>query len=185
MFMGQDVSRNEEWLDITGSYAIVGFEYIRALRHWPAVARPVIQYLLPERRRMWRQEHAARRIVSDELDKRRREKVKSQKAGSPPKVYSDALQWLGDVQVKCRQRIDIPAAQLSLGLAGIHTTSMTLTRAMFDLIDNPEWIQPLRDEINLVLRDEGGWKKSTLHKLKLMDSVFKESQRRNPIHLSK
>ncbi|OMP84406.1 Ent-kaurene oxidase [Diplodia seriata] len=68
---------------------------------------------------------------------------------------------------------------------------MALTRVVFDLCRNPQWIEPLREEARSVLAaDEGGdgdgavWGKSTLVRLRLMDSVLKESQRLSPVHLT-
>lgn len=78
------------------------------------------------------------------------------------------------------------AGQLALALTAIHTTSSALTRVIFDLCQHPEWVEPLREEVRRVLAEDGGeWRKSTLLKMRLMDSVLKESQRISPVHLSK
>lgn len=146
--------------------------------------RPIVQFFLPERRQMMRSERVARRIINEELERRRVEQTEDARAGRPVKKYDDALQWLQDWRQKSGQNFDIVGGQLGLGLGAIHTTSMALSRVLYDLIDSPEWVQPLRDEVKRVLEEDGEWKKTTLHKLKLMDSVMKESQRRNPVHLS-
>lgn len=72
-----------------------------------------------------------------------------------------------------------------MALAAIHTTSNLLTNVIYDLAAYPEYIQPLRDEICAVAAEDGVLKKTSLLKLKLMDSVMKESQRTNPLSLSK
>ncbi|GME41752.1 cytochrome p450 [Neofusicoccum parvum] len=184
VFLGEGICRNEEWLHVSGQYAVDGIEYIRALRFWPALLQPIVQFLLPERQRMRKHELTARRIVQTELDQRDREAKEDTKAGIPTKKYTDALQWLQDTMDKTGKKFDIVGGQLGLGLGAIHTTSMALTRAIFDLCDNPEWVQPLREEVKKVLSEDGGWKKTTLQKMKLMDSVLKESQRRNPVHFT-
>jgi hypothetical protein len=56
---------------------------------------------------------------------------------------------------------------------------------MYDLAAYPEYIQPLRDEICAVAGEDGVLKKTSLLKLKKMDSVMKESQRMHPLSLSK
>ena len=66
--------------------------------------------------------------------------------------------------------------QLGLALAAIHTTTELVTHTMYNLIEHPEYIDCLRQEIRKVV-GEGGWKKSSLYSLKLMDSVLKETQR--------
>lgn len=55
---------------------------------------------------------------------------------------------------------------------------MTIGHLMYDCIEH-DLIQPLRDEVVQAYTEDGGWKKTTLYKLKLMDSVMKESQRLN------
>ena len=71
-------------------------------------------------------------------------------------------------------------AQLRLSVASIHTTSNLLTNVVYDLAAYPEHIQPLRDEIKAIVEEDGILKKAGLAKMKLMDSVLKESQRLHP-----
>ena len=59
-----------------------------------------------------------------------------------------------------------------------------VTQVIYDLAQNPEIIEPLRKEIIDVLT-EGGWKKTSLYNLKLMDSVIKETQRLKPLECGK
>ncbi|KAF4304547.1 cytochrome P450 [Botryosphaeria dothidea] len=47
---------------------------------------------------------------------------------------------------------------------------------MFELLEHPDYIDRLRDEITQTL-GTGGWKKSSLYNLKLMDRVLKETLR--------
>jgi cytochrome P450 len=77
---------------------------------------------------------------------------------------------------------DPAVAQLSFSLAAIHTTSDMLTQALLDLCGKDDLIKELREEIVTVIQGEG-WKKTTLYKLKLMDSVLKESQRLKPVSI--
>jgi hypothetical protein len=56
---------------------------------------------------------------------------------------------------------------------------------MYDLIAYQEYIQPLRDEIVAVVKEDGSLKKTSLTKLKLLDSFMKETQRLNPVSIGK
>jgi cytochrome P450 len=69
--------------------------------------------------------------------------------------------------------------QLTLSSAAIHTTTDLISQVMMDLCSNPEIIDELRQEIVRALT-EGGWKKTTLYSMKLLDSAIKESLRMNP-----
>ena len=58
-----------------------------------------------------------------------------------------------------------------------------MTHALFDLAAAPEYIQPLRDEIEPIVAAEG-WTKAAMDKMWKLDSLFRESQRLNGIGLS-
>ena len=79
-------------------------------------------------------------------------------------------------------------------MAAIHTTTMATTAAIYDLAAHPEYIQPLRDEIQQVIDEDGqdvdgdGFmrlKKPSMPKLWKLDSFLKESQRFTPAQLRK
>ena len=74
---------------------------------------------------------------------------------------------------------------LSLTLASNHTTTMALTEAIYDLCAHPEYIEELRQEALQAVTEDGGWRKTTLTKMRKIDSFMKESQRVNPPSLSK
>jgi len=66
-----------------------------------------------------------------------------------------------------------------LAAGSIHTSSDTITQVMFDLAEHPKIFEPLRQEIISVL-STGGWKKTNLNKLILLDSCIRETQRLKP-----
>ncbi|KAA8563977.1 hypothetical protein EYC84_011978 [Monilinia fructicola] len=79
--------------------------------------------------------------------------------------------------------------QVTLSFAAIYTTTMASTHAIFDLISHPEFIAPLREEIDQVTAEDGyeidgsgkkNLKKQSFAKLKKLDSFLKESQRFSP-----
>jgi Cytochrome P450 len=51
---------------------------------------------------------------------------------------------------------------------------------MYDLAVHPEYHAPLREEIETLVAEEG-WKKSTVMKMRKLDSFLKESIRMHPI----
>jgi len=83
---------------------------------------------------------------------------------------------------------------MSLGFAAIHTTSQATFHAILDMVARPHYIPLLREEIERVIQEDGyehdndGFqklKKSSMPKLKKLDSFLKESQRVSPASLSK
>lgn len=83
---------------------------------------------------------------------------------------------------------------LTVNFASIHTTSMvrqaslhlihsylnlsyqSFTHALFRLAANPEFIQPLRDEVSQVIKEEG-WTRNALQRMRKVDSFLRESNR--------
>jgi cytochrome P450 len=65
-------------------------------------------------------------------------------------------------------------------MAAIHTTTESLAQVLVDVCQNPDIVEPLRKEIVAVI-SENGWTKAALQKLRLMDSLLKESQRYSPM----
>ncbi|KAJ7290004.1 cytochrome P450 [Mycena rebaudengoi] len=59
-----------------------------------------------------------------------------------------------------------------------YCTSMTFAEALLDLATYPSYIQPLRDEVESVIRKEG-WTKAALGDMHKIDSFLRESQRIN------
>lgn len=65
---------------------------------------------------------------------------------------------------------------LTVDYGAVYTTSMSFTQALYHLASRPEYIQPLREEIENVVGQEG-WTKSAMGNLRKLDSFLKESQR--------
>jgi cytochrome P450 len=87
---------------------------------------------------------------------------------------------------KERDGLNIQAQmQLVTSIAAIHTTSMTVMNVIFDLAARPEYLQPLRDELQDVRATESSphLSKTSMPKLRKLDSFLKESHRLSPISL--
>ncbi len=59
----------------------------------------------------------------------------------------------------------------------------SITQTLYDLATRPEYIQPLREEIEPLLAAEG-WTKAAMSKMWKLDSFLKESMRYNGISMS-
>ncbi|TVY54707.1 Cytochrome P450 monooygenase 1 [Lachnellula cervina] len=144
------------------------------LNGWPAPLRPIVQRFLPHTRELQQAVKDARTLIGGLVKEREALKAK----GETPE-YADILEWLP--QIAKGRTYDPALVQLALSFVAIHTTADVVGQLLFDLIEHPEYIQPLRDEIITVLK-EGGWKKNSLYNMKLLDSVLKESLRIRPIN---
>lgn len=155
------------------------------LRLWPRPIRHIIARFLPCCKTLRSQIKKAREIILPVLEQKRARKAALLEHGKSVEIdrYSaDCIEWLEESAKSNGAEYDPVIAQLSFSMAAIHTTSDMLTQVIYDLCENMELIQPLREEIVGVI-GEDGWKKTALNKLVLMDSVLKESQRLKPISM--
>lgn len=184
VFLGEELCRDRQWLDITISYTVDAFMAADELHIWNPVIRPFVHWFLPRCRRLRAQMKEAYAVIGPVVEARRARRVslaESSEGLSTKEQKSDsAIEWL-DMLAKGRA-YDPVRIQLGLSLAAIHTTSDLITQTLFNLAEHSEYLEPLRDEINEVVAAEG-WTKTALYKMKLLDSVIKESQRLKPISL--
>ncbi|BCS04970.1 cytochrome P450 [Aspergillus luchuensis] len=78
---------------------------------------------------------------------------------------------------------DLAQRMLILSVTSIHTTTLSMTQATYDLCTHPQYLEPLRAAVVDVLRADGGGGKLTVNHLRKMDSLLKGSQRFNPMFL--
>ncbi|OJD36815.1 cytochrome p450 [Diplodia corticola] len=184
VFLGEPLCRDEEWLAISLRYAADAFAAARRLRAFAPWMRPLVHPFLRELRVAREHVARARRIIEPEVAARREERRRivadqaasgGKEAGLALPKSTDAIGWFEDVAAG--RPFDVVYAQLLLSVVAIHTTSLTITTLLYDLAANPEYVGLLREEIVGVLREDGGWKKTSLYKMKLLDSCMKESQR--------
>ncbi|KAK1855637.1 cytochrome p450 [Colletotrichum chrysophilum] len=170
VFLGERLCHSQEWIEISIRFTVVMMRAQERLRTWPVFTRHVVHWFLPEMIYLRKLVRDSKKIIEPELTARRA-------ARGDVKKPQDSLSWLDDVRGD--RSFDVVCGQLFLTVAAIHTTSSVITATMYDLISNAEYIPLLREEIIRVYNEDGGWEKTSLYKLKLMDSSMKESQRLN------
>ncbi|KAH6674999.1 cytochrome P450 [Halenospora varia] len=176
IFLGEKFMNNPQWQHISIMYTVDAFMAAKALNDWPAPLRPIVHWFMPECRKIREEVKLAKALITPEVE--RRQKELAENGGKPRRKVLDSVDWF-TAAAKGR-KFDYANAELSLAMASIHTTTNTLGFAMFDLVENPQYIDALRQEIKDVYKEEGKWEKSTLFKLRLMDSCLKESMRLHP-----
>ncbi|GJJ12586.1 hypothetical protein Clacol_006829 [Clathrus columnatus] len=94
-----------------------------------------------------------------------------------PEKENDMLSFfMDDAEGSEREEGRLTLRLLMVNFASIHTSSMTLTGILQDLADRPEYVGPLREEIESVI-SERGWSKASLSYMYKLDSFIMESQR--------
>ncbi|ROW10520.1 hypothetical protein VMCG_01974 [Cytospora schulzeri] len=205
IFVGTELCRNKEWLDLAKNYTIDMFMAIWALRRQPLALRWLMVWLLPEWRKARQDIKDARRVLGPVINARLERNRLADEKGVPRPRAKDTIQWVYDAFETHVPRHEIADTQLALSVVAVHTTTELLTSVLLDLAQNEEFIKELRDEIIDVLtkanvhaagssdanEDAVGnkgktiWKKQALYQMKLLDSAIKESQRLHSLDIGK
>ncbi|KAJ5265329.1 hypothetical protein N7524_006347 [Penicillium chrysogenum] len=184
VFLGDAGANNSAWLRITTEYTKTAYIAAYLLRLWPPVLRPFVHWFIPHCRKLRAQVAEARHIIVGIIEQRHQGRVAAELASQPVPQYNDAIEWFEQDYATTRDgRHDPAVAQLILAQAAIETTTDFLTQVILDLAQHPELIGTLREEVAGAIQ-EGGWRKSSLYDMKLLDSVLKESQRLKPLAMT-
>ncbi|KAI0451879.1 cytochrome P450 [Xylaria acuta] len=180
VFLGAGLCRNRRWLEIAKTFTVDTFALSFIMRMAPVFVRPLVYLVLPHSHRLRKSVRDAHKLIVPEVKKRKAAVDAARAAGEKPPKVADTIGWMYDVAKG--EDLDLVSGQLSLTMAAIHTTTESVCRALLDLCAHPEILQQLRDEIVEVVGREG-WAKTTLYKLRLMDSFLKESHRVTPLSI--
>ncbi|KAK5225266.1 hypothetical protein LTR47_009519 [Exophiala xenobiotica] len=183
IFLPEPLCHDPEWLDIAVNYTVDFFTAAFTLRMWPKALRPFVHWVLPQTRKIRKEVATATRLIEPELSRRSKVKAEALAAGKETPKYVDALAWMEAAAGEQAGQYNYVWGQLNYSLGAIHTTSMTFVYVVYDLIEHPEYIPLLREEIAAVWKPGDVLTKNVLYNLKLMDSFMKESQRLSPVTL--
>ncbi|KAF2026975.1 putative cytochrome P450 monooxygenase [Setomelanomma holmii] len=177
VFLGHPTCRNEDWLRISVQYPMDTFQTAFTLRMFPTFMHPFLARLLPSRRRLVRHKQQAKEILTPLIEKHN---VKTLAGGQD---IGSLLDWMLDNATGDEaDPTEMTSRQLILTLASIHTTALAITHALFDLCAHPEYLEPLRQEIEEVTKEykDVDFLHQGLPRLEKLDSFLAESQRFHP-----
>ncbi|KAL5338067.1 cytochrome P450 [Aspergillus crustosus] len=181
IIVGDNLCRDEEWLQTITKYSEKLGLTLVCLRPLPLFLRPLAAKLLPSVRYLKKTlEHVKDDIFVPVILARREAEAYDRKYQKP----DDFIQWMMDT---ADNDFDREPGNIAYGVMAImalaitHTTTMLITQGLYDLMIHPEYLQPLKREIRSTLKS--GWANATVRDFtsqRLMDSFLRESQRLNP-----
>jgi ent-kaurene oxidase len=137
-----------------------------------------ISFFLPSSWRGVNYIKQAKKLLIPEIIRRREVKDKT------PEENNNLLSWMMEIATPDESNpSDLAHLEVVMSLASIHTSQMNAVHVMYDLASRPEYIEPLREEIVQLIKEDGPWKqwqKPSFSKLRKLDSFMRESQRVNP-----
>jgi len=197
-FVGLPLCRDDEWINTTINMTVDVINGVNAIKKYPEWIRPITSPFLPEVRRIEQNKTLIQKKIRHQVEA----VVRAHKlAGHRPTAADISDEDITDenhnlVHWIIRNYKDpskvtakvIGFVEEQVAFAAIHTTSMALSHAIFDLAAYPFVVKELREEIAAVIVEENYpdqmLRKTSLPKLKKLDSFIKESQRMNPPGMS-
>ena len=189
VFVGLPLSRDPEWVKATIAYTVILGMTVGMLWKKPWWQRPILAPLY------FRTLHKTTKTAAKCLKPLLEEHAIAGKAGTKTQLTKEQkdgqlIQWLvSHTPSNSDGKIDVHQLahdQLTVSLAAIHTTSISISHILYDLASYPEYVKPLREELQAVIAADiakggnGRLTKVDLTKLWKMDSFLKESQRTSP-----
>lgn len=185
MLGGEAASRNPEWLETAALYSMDVVTVAVILRQYPAILRPLVAPWLEGTKKLRRHLEVAKKTFKPTFAQRltvqgqEGQQSQQQQGGDHHEKPVDLMQWMVDSARGSDRDPDVLAHNmLFMSLAAVHTSSATTIHALFDFCANPQYVQPIRDEIGEVVVKHG-WTLSAIASMKKLDSFVKESQRLN------
>ncbi|KAF9772115.1 hypothetical protein IL306_010199 [Fusarium sp. DS 682] len=191
-FVGLPLCRDEGWLQASIGYTVDCISIGDQLHAWNPVLRPIIGPFLPSVRSVRRYLRSAADLmaplISHALQQEMSSKVQDLDGygSGTTEARGTFISWLlRHLPEELRTPDQVGLDQMLVSFAAIHTTSMALTKVVWELAKRPEYIDPLRDEINYVFElgqadtniRQVRIGKEALTKLHKLDSFVKEVQR--------
>ncbi|KAJ7101571.1 cytochrome P450 [Mycena belliarum] len=174
LFLGLPLCRDKAYLQNNIKFTLDVFQSARRINLWPPSMRPFVAPFISSKDRSF---DAALKFLGPLLEERL---AKENELGPDwPGKPNDLISWLLEIaEGDERTAPALTLRLLSTNMAAIHTSSMAFTNALLDLAAHPEFLLPMREEVERVLREEG-WTKAALNSMAKIDSFFRESQRLN------
>lgn len=200
-FVGLPLSRDPEWTEATINFTRDVIAAMVSVRRLPAFLRPLVSPWLPELRNLMAYRDFAATKMAPQVNTilaAHRGKVKGISSLDDDEAESAAISgnfnlvhWMIG-QFKDPEKanaMELGRQQMTAAFAAIHPIGMATSYAVFDLAAYPQYMGELRAEIEAVVAEENypdhKLRKTSVPKLKKLDSFMKESQRMSPPTMSK
>ncbi|PKX91281.1 cytochrome P450 [Aspergillus novofumigatus IBT 16806] len=175
VFWGEQLSLNKAWLRIIPEYTRTAIMAAEQLHFWPKSLRPLVHWSLPIFRKLRSVLAETRSLLGVVLEKRK-ETPGMRTEGNPD--FLTLVEWLDELSAG--KEYDPALIHLAFFSVSLHTATDMLSQVVYDICGREQLVHQLRDEITSIISQDGGLVKGSLEKLKLLDSVMKESQRLKP-----
>ncbi|KAN0130729.1 Cytochrome P450 [Lactarius tabidus] len=172
VFVGAPLCRNQDYLNLNLNFTFNVIKHATILKMFPKLLRPIVARVISTLPSQFRQqEEFVRAMVAERFA--RMEEFGENWDDKP----NDMLMWLmSDAKGVERCLEGFARRLLMVNFAAIFTSSLSFTTAFYHLLSNPEYIEPLRHDVDTAVAEEG-WTKAGMDKMLKVDSFLRESER--------
>jgi len=172
VFVGTPLCRDQDYVKLNLTFAVNVLKTATIIKMFPKPLRPLVGRVISNLPSQIRQEmEFIRPMVEERFAKM--EEFGENWDDKP----NDMLMWLMSEAKGVERSLEGLARRLLVvNFAAIFTTSMSFTTLLYYLLSNPEYIEPLRRDVESAVAEEG-WTKAGMDKMLKIDSFLRESQR--------
>ncbi|KAH7048220.1 cytochrome P450 monooxygenase [Macrophomina phaseolina] len=179
VLVGLPLSRDENWIEATTQYTSRAYKFADKLKGYPWGTRWAVGPSL-YRSDVKPHQDAVARMLEPLINQRLARQTKSVDDDDLSMEAGEMIGWTMAYYKQGETTYHrVALDQLMISFSSIHTSTVTLLQAIFDLAARPEYAEPLRQEI-VDHSVDGKLDKYGVANLKKLDSFIKESQRLNP-----
>ncbi|KAI4166338.1 MAG: hypothetical protein LQ342_000228 [Letrouitia transgressa] len=195
-FVGLPLCRDREWRDATINFTYDTLASVHAMKKYNKALWLIVSRFIPELKKLHSYRDFSARKLSPQIQsilanhKAKKTGLKSLSSDNADfeaiKNNYNLVHWtIGQHrEPEKADAAEVGHMQMTAAFAALSPIGMSISYAIFDLASRPEIADELREEINSIIAEENppnGWlQKSSLPKLRKLDSFMKESQRLNP-----
>ncbi|EGN99661.1 hypothetical protein SERLA73DRAFT_159877 [Serpula lacrymans var. lacrymans S7.3] len=172
VFVGLPLCRDPDWNDLVSGFALDVVKVAVTIGLFPDFVAPFVGRLLSNLPRSVRRGMKHLQPIIEE-----RQKNLDEYGSDWDEKPNDMLSWLMDEAEgeECSVQ-NLTRRMLTINFSAIHTSSINFTHALFYLAANPQYVEPLREEVEATIEEEG-WSKNAIAKMRKVDSFLKETLR--------
>ena len=185
-FVGLPLSREEDWINSTIMYTTEGDIVAQSLRPYPSMLRYFVAPFLSTVKSL--KKHQA--LVSEKTRPLIEAHLKSHSSSTDSKRSQGSansgklINWLLARYSRAPTAAVIAKDYLLSSAASVPIPASLLTHVLFELASRPEYVSPLRAELEEMMQKSKEFNFTSLPRLDKMDSFIKECQRLNSHGLS-
>ncbi|KAI0834419.1 cytochrome P450 [Hypoxylon sp. FL0890] len=178
LFLGVPICRNPTWLQLQLDLVKAIFETTVIMRNLPRFTHPVVGALLPSRKRLLKCMNGLHCFLIPLIEERRAKEKTQDPSYEKPR---DVMEWMMELANEEESEPSNLANRFVYTILGsVQTVVEVIMNCIYELCVRPGYIEPLREEMRLALREDNGWGKRTASKLIRTDSFIKEISRHYP-----